>query len=142
MWGPHIFFWMKFPVLEKIVKLIYQIVKKNNTLAFKNHYPPRWFCITHILFPTLFPSGNPSGWVMIVFTPVTFMVVGGGVLGVVWLVVCWGWQGWWSEDWFRVSRWVGFGGGRRGGGGGCGVEVVIWVGFGVHGVLVRDVVGG
>ena len=52
-----------------------------------------------------------------------------------------------------VVGWRGGGGGVMGGGVGgvvlCGVEVVVvwvmvvvWVGFGVHGVLVRDVVDG
>ena len=41
--------------------------------------------------------------------------------------------GWWVEGW--VVEWAG----RVKGGG---VVVVVWVGFGVHGVLVRNVVGG
>ena len=28
---------------------------KNDTLTQKNHYPPRWICITHIWSHTLFP---------------------------------------------------------------------------------------
>ena len=31
--------------------------QKLSLLCKKNHYPPRWICMTHIWFPTLFPRG-------------------------------------------------------------------------------------
>ena len=52
-----------------------------------------------------------------------------GWAGVVWWVVRWGWLGGWCGGWRDGD------GGGLGGGGSLG-------GFGVHGVLVRDVVGG
>ena len=39
------------------VKFFHQIVRKMILWCKKNHYPPKWICITHICSPTLFPRG-------------------------------------------------------------------------------------
>ena len=38
------------------IKFFHQILKKHLVLK-KNHYPPRWICMTHIKAPTLFHGG-------------------------------------------------------------------------------------
>ena len=37
------------------IKLFHQILKNCHFGVNKNHYPPRWICMTHIWSPTLFP---------------------------------------------------------------------------------------
>ena len=39
------------------IKFFHQILKNCHFGVKKNHYPPRWICITHIKAPTLFPRG-------------------------------------------------------------------------------------
>ena len=37
------------------IKFFHQILKNCHWCKKKNHYPPRWICMTHIWTPTLFP---------------------------------------------------------------------------------------
>ena len=39
------------------IKFFHQILKNYHFGVKKNHSPPRWICMTHIRFPTLFPKG-------------------------------------------------------------------------------------
>ena len=39
------------------IKFFHQILKKWHFGVLKNHYPPRWICMTHIWSPTLFHGG-------------------------------------------------------------------------------------
>ena len=41
------------------IKFFHQILKNCHfgVKKKKNHYPPRWICMTHIWFPTVFPRG-------------------------------------------------------------------------------------
>ena len=39
------------------IKLFHQILKKLHFGVKKNHYLPRWICMTHIWSPTLFHEG-------------------------------------------------------------------------------------
>ena len=39
------------------IKFFHQILKKLHFDVKKNHYPPRWICVTHIWSATLFPRG-------------------------------------------------------------------------------------
>ena len=39
------------------IKFFHQILKNCYLGVKKDHYPPRWICMTHIWFPTLFPRG-------------------------------------------------------------------------------------
>ena len=39
------------------IKPFHQILKKWHFGVKKNHYPPRWICMTHIWSPTLFHGG-------------------------------------------------------------------------------------
>ena len=41
-----------FPRTPATVNVFHQIVKKWNFGVKKNHYPPRWICITHKWSPT------------------------------------------------------------------------------------------
>ena len=39
------------------IKFFHQILKNCHFGVKKYHYPPRWICMTHIWFPTVFPRG-------------------------------------------------------------------------------------
>ena len=40
---------------QATINFFHQILKNCHFGVKKNHYPPRWICMTHIWFPTLFP---------------------------------------------------------------------------------------
>ena len=43
-----------------VIRLSFQSNSNSQKLSLwckKNHYPPRWICMTHIWFPTEFPRG-------------------------------------------------------------------------------------
>ena len=43
-----------------VIRLSFQSNSNSQKLSLwckKNHYPPRWICITHVWFPTEFPRG-------------------------------------------------------------------------------------
>ena len=42
---------------QAAIKFFHQILKNCHFGVKKNHYPPRWICMTHIKAPTLFPWG-------------------------------------------------------------------------------------
>ena len=48
-------------VVGDVIRLSFQSNSYSQKLSLwckkKNHYPPRWICMTHIWFPTEFPRG-------------------------------------------------------------------------------------
>ena len=46
-------------VVGRVIRLSFQSNSQKLSLwcIKKNHYPPRWICMTHIWFPTEFPRG-------------------------------------------------------------------------------------
>ena len=40
------------------ITFFHQILKNCHFGVKKNHYPPRWICMTHIWFPTVFHQGS------------------------------------------------------------------------------------
>ena len=52
--------WVEWVVVGEVIRLSFQSNSNSQTLSLwykKNHYPPRWICMTHIWFPIEFPRG-------------------------------------------------------------------------------------